>query len=400
MSVPASAMEWKDNKRALWLLGVIIVGLPIYAFTGYALTGWGVFWWAGPVLVYAVIPALDWLVGTDTENPPEERVASLSRERWYRWAIYLAVPVQYLSFVWGTYLAVTHDLAWYDWLGLLLTVGGVSGGAINIAHELGHATDPVDRWLAKIALAPVVYGHFYVEHNRGHHVRVATPEDPASARFGETFWEFLPRCVAGSVASAWRIEKRRLERQGKPVWHWSNDNLQSWAISAVIFGAMTIWLGWAALPFMLLQAAYGGSLLEVVNYLEHYGLRRSQREDGSYERCRPEHSWNSNHVVTNLFLYHLQRHSDHHANPTRPYQALRHFDEAPQLPSGYASMILLAYLPPLWFRVMDRKVVAHYKGDMRRANIQPRLRERVLARYGSALDAKVDTGVSTQTSQA
>jgi alkane 1-monooxygenase len=387
MTTPTLAAPWRDKKRAYWLLGAVIVALPLYALAGYSLTGSGLFWWLGPIFVYGVIPLLDRLRGTDADNPPEERVPSLAQERYYRWAIYLAIPIQYLSFVVGTWIAVTQPLAWWELLGLVLTVGGVSGAAINIGHELGHATDPVDRWLAKIALAPVIYGHFYVEHNRGHHVRVATPDDPASARFGETFWEFLPRCVIGSIASAWAIEKRRLARQGHSAWHWSNDNLQSWALSALIFGAMTVWLGWIALPFMLLQAAYGGSLLEVVNYLEHYGLRRQQRPDGSYERCQPHHSWNSNHVVTNLFLYHLQRHSDHHANPTRPYQALRHFDEAPQLPSGYASMILLAYFPPLWFKVMDPKVVAHHGGDMSRANIKPAIRERVLAQYRAPTDA-------------
>ena len=138
---------------------------------------------------------------------------------------------------------------------------------------------------------------------------------------------------------------------------------------------------------MLLQAAYGGSLLEVVNYIEHYGLCRQRRQDGEYERCQPQHSWNSNHIVTNVFLFHLQRHSDHHAHPTRPYQALRHFDEAPQLPSGYASMILLAYFPPVWFWLMNPKVLAHYRGDLRRANIQPGLRERVLRQYPPPLEA-------------
>jgi alkane 1-monooxygenase len=220
-----------------------------------------------------------------------------------------------------------------------------------------------------------------VEHNRGHHVRVATPEDPATSRFGETFYEFFPRCVIGSFRSAWQIEKRRLEREGKSVWHWSNDNLQAWAMTALIWGALLAWLGWIVLPFLLVQAVYGGSLLEVVNYLEHYGLCRQKKADGTYERCQPHHSWNSNHIVTNVFLYHLQRHSDHHANPTRSYQALRNFEDVPRLPSGYSAMILLAYVPFLWFRVMDPKVVGHFGGDMSRANIKPELREQVLARY-------------------
>lgn len=383
-----SLNTWTDRKRPLWLLGAVIVGFPLYSFAAYWATGWGVVWWLAPLFIYGLIPVLDLLIGTDVENPPESRVASLSQERYYRWAIYAAVPIQYGSFIAGTWVAVTQPLAWWELTGLVFSCGAISGAAINIGHELGHATDPFDRWLAKIALAPVLYGHFYTEHNRGHHVRVATPEDPASARFGETFWEFLPRCVAGSIASAWRIEKQRLERQGKSVWHYSNDNLQAWAISLVLFAAMTAWLGVWALPFMIAQAAYGGSLLEVVNYLEHYGLCRQKGADGRYERCQPRHSWNSNHIVTNVFLYHLQRHSDHHANPTRPYQSLRHFPEAPQLPSGYASMVLLAYFPPIWFRLMNPKVVAHYKGDMRLANIKPSIRDEVIARYTPEVSTK------------
>ena len=142
-----------------------------------------------------------------------------------------------------------------------------------------------------------------------------------------------------------------------------------------LFAVLAIVFGPVVLPYLLIQAVLGFSLLEVVNYLEHYGLLRQKREDGRYERCLPEHSWNSNNVASNVLLYHLQRHSDHHANPTRRYQALRHVDEAPQLPTGYAGMIVLAWFPPLWRRVMDPRLLEHYDGDVSRANIQPRKRE-------------------------
>ena len=151
-----------------------------------------------------------------------------------------------------------------------------------------------------------------------------------------------------------------------------------------LFALLTIVFGPVVLPYLLLQAVLGFSLLEVVNYLEHYGLLRQKKEDGRYERCLPQHSWNSNNVASNVLLYHLQRHSDHHANPTRRYQALRHVEEAPQLPTGYAGMILLAWFPPIWRRVMDRRLLDHYGGDAGRANIQPRARRRVLARYGGS----------------
>jgi alkane 1-monooxygenase len=330
---------------------------------------------------YIVIPILDLAVGVDPVNPPESVVPALSRERYYRYAVYVAVPMVYATFLGGTWLVATHSLHWYEWLGVLVTVGGSGGNAINLGHELGHSTDPFERWLAKIVLAPVGYGHFYTEHNRGHHVRVATPEDPASARMGETFWKFLPRCQIGSIQSAWRIERERLARLGLGPWSLKNENLRAWGLSVILFTLTALWLGWRAVPFMLIQAWYGGSLLEVVNYLEHYGLLRQKQADGRYERCQPTHSWNSNHTISNLMLYNLERHSDHHANPTRPYQALRHFEEAPQLPCGYTGMILVAYVPWLWFRLMDKKVVAHYGGDLRRANLDPAQRERLLAKY-------------------
>jgi alkane 1-monooxygenase len=380
-TLPAPAQPWTDKKRYLWMMGFTVMLLP---FSGAELaqsTGWSIFYWFAPLFIYTVIPFFDWLIGTDTSNPPESAVAGLEADKYYRYIVYVAVAVQYAVFVWGMAMIANGGLNWFEQLGLAISVGGVSGVSINTAHELGHKTDPFERWLAKITLAPVAYGHFYVEHNRGHHVRVATPEDPASARFGETFWEFLPRTVIGSVKSAWDIETRRLARSGKGPWTWQNDNLQAWAMTAVLYAALTYWLGWIVVPFLAIQAIYGFSLLESVNYLEHYGLCRQKLPDGRYERCQPQHSWNSNHVVTNLFLYHLQRHSDHHAFPTRSYQSLRHFDDCPQLPSGYASMILLAYVPWLWFRVMDPKVVAHYGGDMSRANIKPSIRERVVAQH-------------------
>jgi alkane 1-monooxygenase len=375
------APAWTDKKRYLWMMGFTVMLLPISGVQLAQATGWSVFYWFAPLFIYTVIPFFDWAIGTDPSNPPESAVATLERDQYYRYIVYIAVGVQYAVFVWGMAMIAGGGLAWHEQLGLAISVGGISGVSINTAHELGHKTDPFERWLAKIALAPVAYGHFYVEHNRGHHVRVATPPDPASARFGETFWEFLPRTVIGSAISAWGIEKKRLARSNKGPWTWQNDNLQAWAMTVVLYGALVAWLGWIVVPFLVIQAVYGFSLLEAVNYLEHYGLCRQQLPDGRYERCQPHHSWNSNHVVTNLFLYHLQRHSDHHAYPTRSYQSLRHFDDCPQLPSGYASMILLAYVPWLWFKVMDPKVVAHYRGDMRQANIKPSIRDRVIARY-------------------
>jgi len=378
-----SAASWSDGKRYLWLLGVLTITLPILSAQLALSTGLHVFWWFGPLFAFGVIPILDTLIGDDRDNPPEDVVPRLERDRYYRVIVYLATLVEYVAFFLCTWIVATHALAWYDYVGFALSLGAATGISINTAHELGHKTSRFERWLAKITLAPVAYGHFFVEHNRGHHVRVATAEDPASARYGESFWAFLPRTVIGSIRSAWNLEAARLARLGKSPWTWRNEVLHAWAMTAVVWGIAIALFGKVAIPFLLIQAAYGASLLEVVNYVEHYGLGRRKLPSGRYERCTPQHSWNSNHVVTNLFLYQLQRHADHHANPTRSYQALRHFDHAPQLPAGYATMILLAYVPPLWYRVMNPRVVVHYGGDMAQSNIKPSIRDKVLAQYAA-----------------
>jgi alkane 1-monooxygenase len=375
---------WRDGKRPLWLLGLLVPLLPFMAGGLATLTGLGAFWWLGPVFMYGLIPVLDTLVGSDAANPPESALPSLEADRWYRRCTYAYLPAQYVALVWACWEWTHGGLSTLSALGLAMTVGVTSGVAINTAHELGHKKDLVERRLSKIALAQTGYGHFYTEHNRGHHVRVATPEDPASSRLGETFWEFLPRTVIGSLRSAWEIERARLQRRGRSPWTLRNDVLNSWALTAVLFGALTAVFGPGVLPWLAIQAVFGFSLLEVVNYLEHYGLMRQREASCRYERVRPRHSWNSNHTASNLLLYHLERHSDHHANPTRRYQALRHFEEAPQLPSGYGTMMVLAYFPQLWRRVMDPKVLAHYDGDVTLANLHPRTRERYLARYGAA----------------
>jgi alkane 1-monooxygenase len=243
--------------------------------------------------------------------------------------------------------------------------------AISAAHELGHRRARLERRLSKIALAQTCYGHFFVEHNRGHHARVATAEDPASSRLGQSLYRFIPRSVVGGLRSAWRIETNRFARMGKSRWSFRNDVLNAWFLSAAVFVVMAVWFGATVLPWLVGQAFIGFGMLETINYLEHYGLRRQKLPDGRYERVGAEHSWNSNTVIANVFLFHLQRHSDHHAHPIRRYQSLRHSNEAPQLPTGYATMMLLALVPPLWRRVMDWRVLDHYGGDITLAALRP-----------------------------
>lgn len=389
---------WTDNKRYVWQLGMAVPALAALGLWSIWQFQSAIGMWALFAFFYVLIPLLDWIVGEDFNNPPESLVPDLESDRYYSWVLYAFAPIQYGVFFVGCYLAATMDLAWYDMLGLMIGVGIVGGFGINTGHELGHKKDAFDRWLARICLAQTAYGHFYVEHNRGHHKNVSTPVDPATSRMGEIFWTFLPRSVIGAVRSAWHLEAERLGRQGRSVWSVHNENLQAWAMTVVLFGGVIAWLGPKVIPFLIVQAAYGFSLLEVVNYLEHYGLLRRQGADGRFERCQPEHSWNSNHIVTNVFLYHLQRHSDHHAHPTRKYQALRHFEHAPQLPSGYAAMLLLAYVPPLWFKVMDKRLINHYKGDFSRIHVYEPKCQALMAKYGDYAKQQQDRAVADMAS--
>jgi alkane 1-monooxygenase len=376
-------VAWRDGKRYLWLLGLLVPTLPFMAWGLVTATGQGLFWWWGPFFAFVLLPLLDSVVGADRANPPEDAVPLLEQDRYYRWCTYLYLPLQYVSLVIACWLWTSGDLSAVDKLGLAVTIGVVSGIAINTAHELGHKKDELERWLSKVALAQSGYGHFYLEHNRGHHVRVATPEDPASSRLGESFWAFWPRTVLGSLRSAWELERAAAAREGRALWSVRNDVLNAWAMTVVLWAVLLVVFGPTIAPYLVVQAVFGFSLLEVVNYLEHYGLLRQKLESGRYERTAPRHSWNSNNTASNVLLYHLQRHSDHHANPMRRFQSLRHMDEAPQLPSGYGTMIVLAYCTPLWRKVMDPRVVAHYGGDVTRANLHPRRRDALIARWSA-----------------
>ncbi|MBL0164156.1 MAG: alkane 1-monooxygenase [Xanthomonadales bacterium] len=365
-------LAWHDRRRWLWPISLIVPSLALVAFGLVELSGSAWFWWTGAVVIYGLVPVLDGWMGEDRNNPPESAVEGLENDPWYRWMLLATFPVQLLGTIVGVWAATSSDLNPLQWLGLAVTVGIVSGGGINTAHEWGHKRGRFADLMSKLSLAPAFYGHFHVEHNRGHHKNVATPGDPASARLGESYWAFLPRTMIGSLRSAWRIERERLAGQGRSVWSVHNDNLQAWSLSLLLYAALAIAFGWMALPFLLAQALYGAALLEAVNYIEHYGLLRRKDARGRLERCAPEHSWNSNRIVSNLMLYQLQRHSDHHANPRRAYQTLRHFDDSPQLPAGYAALIPVVYFPRIWFALMDKRVLDHYRGDFSRANRRPR----------------------------
>ena len=382
------AIHYVDRKRWLWSLSVLYPLQPFLGIWLHAETG-NQAWLLLPLFLgYVVAPFQDWLLGEDENNPPEEVVIQLDRDRYYRFLTYAVVPLHFVALFGAAWWAGTQDLSWWAFIGLAIVAGMGSGLGINTGHELGHKKSAFERNLAKIVLAVPVYGHFWIEHNRGHHRDVSTPDDPASSRMSESIYKFALREVPGAFNRAWAIEKDRLERRGRSVWSSNNQILQSMALSLVVQLGLLIAFGWLMIPFLILHNIFAWWQLTSANYVEHYGLLRLKEANGKFERCQPWHSWNSNHIYSNLVLFHLERHSDHHAHPLRRYQSLRHFDDLPTLPSGYFGSYLLAYVPWIWYRVMDRRLLAlpHIRGDLNKVNIDPGKRQMIYERYGQAAE--------------
>lgn len=377
-------VTYRDRKRFWWSLSVLYPLLPFTGMAAHAWTGWQLALGVPLVISYGLMPLLDYLIGEDGNNPPEAVVPQLEQDRYYRWLTWITVPLHFVALIGCAWWVGTHDLSWWAVLMLGYIAGTDSGLGINTGHELGHKYNRLEQWLARLVLAVPAYGHFTVEHGRGHHRWVSTPEDHASARMGESIYRFSLRELPGGIRRAWQLEKERLAKEGRSAWSVHNTMLQSYAITAVLQLGLIAAFGWIMLPFLAVHNVIAWWQLTSANYVEHYGLLRQRLANGQYEAPQPHHSWNANHVITNLALFHLQRHSDHHSYPSRRYQSLRDFPDLPQLPSGYFGMFPLSYVPPLWFRVMDPRLLAlpHVRGDLSKVNIDPRRRDRILARYG------------------
>jgi alkane 1-monooxygenase len=335
----------------------IVFSLHAAILLGYWLGGAWNFLTAG--IVFVLVPALDLVGGRDHHNHSAEEYDVLEARWSFRVITLLYAVFQLAVTIFGAWAIGTQSLLWYEVLGLVVSIGTVNGNGINFSHELLHKPTKLERFWAQIMLMVVGYMHFMIEHTVGHHVHIATPSDPASARRGESFYRFYPRTVVGSFRSAWRLERKRLSKHGIPLVHWRNKMLWYVALPLAFGAALTVAFGWQALAFFAAQSVFAFSLLELVNYIEHYGLARKELAPGRYESVKPRHSWEARETFTNILLIKLQRHADHHVNPLRRYQALRVFDESPQLPTGYLGSMLLALVPPLFFRVVHPIIDQH-----------------------------------------
>jgi alkane 1-monooxygenase len=333
-----------------------LASFPIAPILVLSVTEGGWFTYVPVLVVFVGVPILDALGGV----AEHARVSpDLDRNGWFKAVTWAWVPVQLATLIWVLATAGTGRLETYELIGMTISMG-VIGGAVGItfAHELVHRRQPFERALGEILLASVSYTHFAIEHVHGHHRHVATPHDPATARLGESFYRFLPRTFIGSLSSAWRLEAERLARRGRGAWSASNRMLRYGLTQALLYSLVWLIVGATGMTVFAGQAIVAFSLLEVINYIEHYGLVRNEVAPGEYERVAPCHSWDSSYRLSNWMLINLARHSDHHCAAAKRYQSLELPAEAPQLPAGYGAMFLLALVPPLWFRVMNPRVAA------------------------------------------
>jgi alkane 1-monooxygenase len=377
-------IRYVDGKRYLWLASLTGPLVPIVAVALYFLSGGNLLATLFPLsYTFIFVPLADMVFGEDTHNPPEEIVAAMSKDSYYRVLLYIAIALLFTQFLVVAWFIGTQSLPWWAFLALTLGTGFSSSASLLVGHELGHKARRADRTAAQIVNGMIGYGHFCVEHNRGHHVNVATPEDCVSARMGESIYEFALREIPGAMRRGWALEKERLAKAGRPTWSLHNEIVASWLVTGTIAIGLLAMFGWIMVPFLAIHHVYAWYGLTQANYVEHYGLLRQKLANGRYELPEPRHSWNTNHIYSNLISFHLQRHSDHHANALRPYQALRDFDDLPRLPSGYPGSFGLAAIPPLWFRVMDPKLMDWAGGDITKVNVDPAKRARLYAKYGT-----------------
>lgn len=364
-----------------WLIACTTPMVSAIGPIAWWLGGTSVLWFFVPIFVfYCFVPILDRAIGDARSDGHEVILRDAAKSVGFDIVLYIGVAVVWAVFFINTIFLGQNQLPGYVQFALVISAGVTLGFGLTISHELGHKHFWFKRKIALFNTALGGYGHFSVEHNHGHHRDVATAVDSASSRMGESIWRFMPRELWGGWTRAWKTEQIRLRSKGFGLCNWRNEILQGLSITAVIYGAICWAYGIKMIPLLIGIAFWGAFQLTSANYIEHYGILR-QLNSGKTEPCQPHHSWNSNHWVSNLILFHLQRHSDHHTYPARPYQALRSYREVPTLPSGYFAMFVMAYIPPLWFYVMNPRLIKEVNGDINRINFFAAKRTALVKQY-------------------
>lgn len=310
-----------------------------------------------PVFAFVFLPFLEIILPVDAYNLNSEEVQTKLKKRIFDWLLYLNLPIVYGLLGFALFEITTTSVSTYEFIGMILSTGIVLGvNGINVAHELGHRQASKERLLGKALLLPSLYMHFYIEHNFGHHLHAATPEDPATARYNQSVYSFWFTSITRQYVNAWKIQKKLLLNNNLSLFSIRNDMFWYIILQLAYLLVVLLLFGNSGLFFAFCCGIVGFLLLETVNYIEHYGLLRLKTDSGRYERVKEMHSWNSNHVIGRIVLYELTRHSDHHYKSSKKYQILNCHDESPQMPFGYPTSMVISLIPPLWFKIMNKRV--------------------------------------------
>lgn len=323
------------------------------------LSFWGEGWitWSPMIFAWVLIPLTELFLKPDEKNMAAAEEAIAKKDRMYDYLLYAFVFLQFVALFFFLFMLKSNTYSFWDTTGKIFSMGLLCGTfGINIGHELGHRVNKFEQWLAKAALLSSLYMHFFIEHNKGHHKNVATSADPSSSRMNEPVYFFYFRTIIFSYISAWKIANTDMKKQGLSPFNLKNEMLQAHLIQLSFVVVIYLVFGYTIMLYYLMAAVIGILLLETVNYIEHYGLRRKRSSMGQYERAMPWHSWNSNHVIGRVMLFELSRHSDHHFMASKKYQILQHHADAPQLPTGYPGSMILSLIPPLWFYIMNKRI--------------------------------------------
>ena len=332
----------------------LTLSIPLLAYVSFNSTG--VLTYAPILEAFFLIPVLELFFKPSIKNITEAEEEMSKNDISYDFILYMFIPIIYFL-IWEFLVSMKEPVSTVDKIGRILSMGLICGGfGINIAHELGHRNTKYEQFFSKVLLLPSLYMHFFIEHNRGHHKRVSTVEDPSSARFGENIFSFWFRAVSFGYLSAWNLENSRLKRNGNNIISLKNEMLLYQLIQIIFLFSIYYVFGFELMLYFICCAVFGFLLLETVNYIEHYGLQRNKNDRGKYERVQPFHSWNSNHPIGRIMLFELSKHSDHHFNASRKYQILKNHKNTPEMPTGYPGMMILSLIPPLWFYVMNHRV--------------------------------------------
>ncbi len=333
------------------------ISIYLLALVAFSSQGW--FTWLPMIYAWILLPFIELFMQPDNSNMEAAEEELAKHNSWYDYMLYIIVICQYGILFYFLRSMAQPGLTWWEITGRIFSMGLLCGTfGINVAHELGHRINKYEQFLAKALLATSLYIHFFIEHNKGHHKNVATPEDPSSARYNEPVYTFYFRTIIFSYLSAWKIANNDCVKRNINPFSLKNEMIQAHIIQIALLGIIYFFFGWMTCLYFVAAAAIGIALLETVNYIEHYGLQRKLIETGKYERAMPHHSWNSNHSLGRIMLFELSRHSDHHYIASRKYQILQHHEDAPQLPTGYPGSMILAMIPPAWFYIMNRKIKA------------------------------------------